>query len=386
MRATLGRSILIVTTFVVGSCSTHIPQKPLQKAALVGTVRDPEGNPIADLPLMLVFHTGPYPSGSPKYSSTNSTGAFRFEIVEGVYELWVGSDFGYASGFPSARISGIRVAAPETRFDYTYEGFPVVGTLTGPTGLPIDSARVSVWEEHDDPPSDVLTSGFGVDVWAGPQGYKVFLPHPGRYSFFVSPLPEHTGIARRSFGTHTIAADTTLNFALDGHLVTGTVNLAGTPLDSVEVIASFTVGNDAVLTNTSGMYQMYLPAGDYDWFLIPRGPSAYVFPYRQPGPNIQGPTTVDFDLGGIRWSGVVRNSASGDPVSGVSVKAWNGDGFFGATSVSDALGQFSVIVRRPARYNLFVTPSTPGFQARTIYGILAGGDSTFDLTVAPTNP
>ncbi len=382
----LARLAAVVMVATIASCATNVAQKPVQRAVLEGTVRDPEGNPIADIPLMLVFHPREYVSSGPLRAKTDSAGAFRFEATEGVYDLWVGSNFDYQSGFSGVQIPGIRITAPVTRYDYRYKGFPVTGMVTGPAGLPIDSALVSVYEESNLPPSDVITVGFDVQVRAGPGGYKVFLPHPGQYGFFVSPARAYTGIARRSFGTHVIAADTTLNFQLDGHLVTGTVTLGGVPLDSVEVNASFNVGNDAVLTDPGGTYQMYLPSGAYDWFLVPKGPSAYIYPYSQPGPDIQGPVTVDFDLAGIRWSGVVRNSTTGDAIPGVAVRAWNGSGYFGATSVSDALGQFSVIVRRPARYNLFVTPSTPGLVGATIYGILAGSDSTLDFTVAPASP
>jgi hypothetical protein len=374
----------LLLVLFVASCSSDLAEKPVRRAILEGTIRNPEGQSIANLPLLLVFHPQAYVSGSSFRARTDSTGAFRFEATEGVYDLLVGADYDYLSGFPFVRVSGIHVTAPATHFDYRYQGFPVAGTLTGPTGLPIDSAYVSVFEEL--PSSDYLTPGFDGPVRAGSQGYRVWLRRPRHSGVFVSPARAYTRFAGRCLRTDTTASDTTLDFVLDGHLVTGAVSLGGLPLDSVEVNASFAIGNDAVLTDASGAYQMYLPSGAYDWFLVPKGPSANIYPYSQPGPDIQGPGNVNFDLAGIRWSGVVRLSTTGDPVPGVTVKAWNGSGYFGATSVSDALGQFSVIVRRPARYNLFVAPSTPGFAGTTIYGVLAGNDSTFDLTVAPATP
>jgi hypothetical protein len=363
------------------SCSSDLPVKPVRKAVMEGVIRDPEGNGISGLNVSLLYKLRDYGSRPVAGTKTDSTGTYRVLVPEGTYDVALGSWFDAAPGFSYLELQSIRVVAPATRFDYRYSGFPVTGQVTGPVGATIDSGWVDVLDVSN---PNYLTPSFYARTRVGPQGYKLFLPKRSLYNFYVTPAATNSGIPRRFFLRITVARDTTLNFPLDGHRVTGSVTLGGAiALDSTKVEAYSENGSSGAITGTDGTYLMYLPLGKYDWYVTPGRRDAYVFPLRQAGPEVYAPGTVDFDLSGTRWSGSVRLRTTGDPVGSVSVKAWQGDGYYSATSVTDPAGRFALIVRPGSRYNLFITPATPDMSSNTVLGVLAGSDSTFDLYVDP---
>src|SRR6185295_14806658 len=132
------------------------------------------------------------------------------------------------------------------------------------------------------------------------------------------------------------------------------------------------------LTDPSGNYALYLPSGDYDWSVTPGPSNSNTYRLFQSGPGISGPAVLDFDLSGVRWSGVVRMAPTNDPVSGARFYVNSEFVYPDVVSTSDAAGHFDLILRPSSRYSLRV--EAPGAFPLTVGGVLAGNDSTFDLT------
>src|SRR5437763_11868854 len=99
----------IAGVLATASCGSNLPQKPVQRAILVGVIRDPENNPIPGLDLELIFSPRVHVFSGPFHARTDSLGAFRFDAVEGIYELEIGSGYDYRSGFSSVQVRGIRL-------------------------------------------------------------------------------------------------------------------------------------------------------------------------------------------------------------------------------------------------------------------------------------
>jgi len=364
-----GSALVLLGLLLLGvSCSSDIPEKPVRLATLVGTIRDPDGTPISKVIVSL--------GGSHGYSNTitDTTGSYRTTLPEGVYEMYLRSRFDASQSVPEIEMAGIRIQAPTTRFDYQYRGFPVTGHVFGPLGSALDSVWISVYDRETEFYTRVLTGG---------QGYRLFLPKAGRYSGSVQPARRYSGIPSLFFTDLAVARDTILDFRLEGNAVTGTVSLGSTVPVEAYVYASGTRNAEA-RTESDGTFVIYLPTGHYDWHIDPIGGSDYIYPLYEAGPDVAGPATVDFDLSGTHWSGTVRDSASGAPIESVSVEAWLGSGER-ATNVTDATGRYELILRSYLRYNISLGPPNPSLRGIPVYGLLAAGDSTIDLYMAPAS-
>lgn len=358
-----------VLSAVVMSCSSNIPVAPVRRVTVVGTIRDPDGVPIQDVGVGIV---GSYAF---KFANTDSTGSYEVQVPEGIYDIHLRTRFDARIVLPDVDLYGVRVKAPATRFDYRYQGFPVSGRVFGPLGTAIDSVWVGVSNDSTE---------FYVRVLATPAGYRLFLPSPGTYSFYLNPARRYSGIPSRAYRGVAVLRDTTMDFRLEGNPVSGMVTVGATPIEASVVAVGRSAAAEA--RTSSGAFQMYLPIGDYDWRVYPEGNFAYIYPRFLSGPNVPGPATVNFDLSGTRWSGTVRDLSSGAPVESAKVEVWAGYGSERATSVTDASGQYAVILQSYSRYNLFVTPRDPALRGITVYGALAAGDSIIDLSVEPVAP
>ncbi len=354
------------------SCSQDMLVKPARRAEVTGTIRDPEGNALAGYRVYITEGLG---------STTDSSGHYSVIVPEGSYRPIV-SPRGYpVTGFPRVQAGWVRVRAPVTRWDYSYGGFKVQGSVTGPDGSPVDSGIVDAYQ----PGSSNYGYGTEVRVNIVAGRYKLYLTG-GSYRLFISPeyaVPR--GIPNLFPPDVTISADTTMDFALTGEAVTGTVTLgAGVPLEGATVGGSGSVSSAAV-TKADGSYLLYLPAGDYDWYARPGPQNRNVMLVRQAGPGVTGPTTINFDLSGVHWSGTVRWSGTGLPIPSVEVTAILGYSDK-AVSTTDGAGQFDLVVRPAVRQSLKIHSPAGEFADTYRGGVLAGNDSTFDLVVSPPSP
>lgn len=361
------RAAAMVLLAAVCSCSPDLRVKPARLAELTGTIRDPEGNVVPGAVVTLLDLGG---------ANADSAGRFLLRAPEGTYGIYIYPK-NHLGNFQPVVAGPVRVRAPVTHWDYTLAGIKVQGTVTIPGGAPLDSGSVQAYD-----PRDYRTLVY-VPLVAG--HYKMYL-RPGVYTFFASPqFVVPSGLPQVIVPSVTVSADTTIDIALSGETVTGMVTLGpGVPMAGASVMAQ---GNtlSTTITRADGSYPLYAPDGDYDWIVRPGTQNGNVMPSRQLGPGVSGPTTLNFDLTGVRWSGTVRWSADAQPVPSINVTAQL-DYDFTAMSTTDAAGHFDLIVRRGVRQTLYVNSPTKAIASQTFPGVLAGSDSTFDLLVSPPAP
>lgn len=304
-------------------------------------------------------------------AKTAFDGTFEIDIAVGRYNLHI-----YAperSGVPSSLIRGFEVGRVKPRFDFRYGGLEVTGAVTGPGGDPVTNATVSFYN------SDKY---FHASARFDGTRYTVYLPG-GRYSVRVEPPSFVSGIPDIIVPRFPIAADTTIDFFLTGHLVTGIVTGPdGSPLPNATVYVSGPNVSSGTNADATGQYSLYAPTATYVPYAYPPMTRLDVFSRRFNSVAVAGPTTIDLAFTGITWSGVVREAGTGTPIPGAIVRVV-GDDYYGylgkAQSTTDGTGAFKLYLASPQAYRLTATAS--GYAPLDPVEASAGSDSTFDLTL-----
>jgi hypothetical protein len=192
--------------------------------------------------------------------------------------------------------------------------------------------------------------------------YRMFLP-ASTYWFTSSPLPDRypkieSGLQIR------ISADTTIDFAASGHLVTGMATLGraepvrganveahGKCVDGLEISAYDKTRGD-------GRFELYLPSGGYSILVRPGRKDRHITP-RFLRFTVEGPKTISVDLTGVVWRGTVRDSSTRLPLRSVYVVATMTRGGFFVVSKSDGRGRFMFVLEPGQEYALKVELSNP---------------------------
>jgi hypothetical protein len=318
-------------------------------------------------------------AGSPRSAKVNSstvtdgTGHYRLSLPAGPYMVFLEPERGY----PYVLFRKVDIAPGHTELNYHYTGVRITGTMKGPNGLPLTQASVRVYgdgPENTYAASDLVGDQYSLLVPAG-----TYLVRAGAFGTFGLPA------IRTQL---TVARDTTIDFVLDGILVTGSVRgQNGVPLERIRVIASASSEEDIyTYTLVDGTYTMYLPAATYLWRLVPWFDSmSYIAGRDYPPVSISAPTTLDFDMSGVEWSGTVRRTSDSTAVSNADVAALelrSDYSYNAAQTRSDGVGQFRLIVGRGLYYNLFAE-----YGARPVGTFATSADTTFNIYVdAPPLP
>src|SRR5258705_7715539 len=138
----------------------------------------------------------------------------------------------------------------------------------------------------------------------------------GTYAFRLDAYPA-VGIPGVTVHNVVVAADTALSFTLDGNLIRGTVRgPGGIPLGAARVRADAPDARATAITLVDGTYAMYLPSMDYLVTVTPGPQNSYIASLGPSSQSITGPQTIDFDLAGVDWTGIVRLAPSGNPLPG----------------------------------------------------------------------
>lgn len=375
--ARLAALLAVATTL---SCA-DMPTAPREILTVTGQITDRDGAAISqayvyfysldprDRPDPGPILAAPRTAKIDAATTTDAQGRFRILIPRGPYLVGIRAEDGY----PYVEIS-VEVAPGHTSVDYRFSGVRVTGTVSGPDNVTIVSGGVTAY------PRGFAGRMVHGDLFSG--RYSLLLP-PGTYEFVASTigtvgLPT---VAR----TVAIARDTTLDFDLDGELVSGIVRgPGGTPLERIRVTAH--PGLDgfgvAIFSQADGTYRMYVPQGAYTFTLEPWDYSARYIASREAGSvGITGPRTIDFDMSGPVWNGTVRRASDSTVVSGYGVTAvelrgrysWE----FWAETTTDAEGEFRLVLAPQRYYTLFVEDSV----SMPPVGTFAATDTTFDIYV-----
>jgi hypothetical protein len=210
--------------------------------------------------------------------------------------------------------------------------------------------------------------------------YSILLP-AGSYDFQFIPgyVPGLPGIR---MGNVPVSRDTTIDVAIDGNVVTGTVKgPGGIPLAGAGLSAFSDRAGVDVTTDIDGHYEMRMPTGAYTIRVSPPDGLSFIAS-RQIAASVSQATTLDFNLSGTRWSGFVRLASDSTPVAGARIYATEIGSPTQAWTVSDGAGRFQFEVRTGGYYGI------EGFlydgALRVIpFGVIAESDSTFDIYLEP---
>lgn len=399
-RARLGARLaaLAAAVALLSDCA-RIATAPIPIVTVMGSVSLPNGAPVADVSIYFVdasgadaidlvaigsFRAVPRAPGATGRASkavvsyramTRFDGKFTIDLPAQAYKVYLYPPNG--SGVPAASEIRYVVGRKNPRFDYRYSGIAVTGAVTGPAGEPVTNTFLTFTNSRDH-----------ISVVAQFDGtrYGAYLP-PGNYAVDVEPPSWTGGIPEILFRNVPIAADTTIDFALTGHLVTGTVTAPdGSPIAAANVYIDSDYARSGANSDAAGHYSMYVPGGMCTPYSYPPVTRRDIVARFFDDVDVTGPMTVDLDFRGVTWQGVVREAESGGPIAGATIDIigyrYLGYSYLGkAHVVTGSDGAFRLYLPGADQYRLIV--AAPGFARVVLESVTAGSDSTFDL---PLNP
>lgn len=352
----LASAVVLFFSALTLSCG-ELPNGPRQQIVLTGTITDPTGSPLSGV--TLYFRASTYEYYYEKEVSTLENGTFQIELPVGEYRVHL-SRIGYVS-----RDTRVTVSSGGPRFDYRFDGATISGSMSGPGGAPISDVAVLLYG----PP------GAGYAEVTGSM-YSILAPL-GCYS--MEFRPSTLGVPAIRWPQVCVTSDTTLPAALDGYLVTGTVNGRGN-VGRVHVAAFYGDGGWAAqdYTDGAGTYSLLLPAGNFKFVATPTD-STFIAPHSRGLTAITGPMTLDWDLTGTEWSGIVRFANTLAPAP-ASVLAHQVGSYAMASSLPEANGAFRLILQPGYIYDLEAWSAGNGYWGAR--GIAAGADSTLNILLS----
>ena len=367
-------TLLWLCTIAV-QCAFHRAPIPAGQVELRGVIRDPEGEPVEGIEVVL-DPADDAPRGgswSGEAVRTDPRGKYRIWLKPGPYRLVL---YARKLRVPYADLDTIHLTKAVTRFDHTYAGAKVSGVVTGPEGRPVSSGVImAVGSETG--------SRREVDVLARVHNGKfAFFLRPGEFGIKSDSLPP--GLPMASWLDLRVSGDTTLHIDASGHRVSGRVLLGSdTPLAAATIIAMAYAGGTSrraeTVTANDGSYEAFLPSGSYGLVVRP-GPSQSFISSKTIERDIRGPGRLDIDMSGVEWRGTVRDSA-GALVDSVVVGAYYGSPRRWAEDVTRDGGRFRLIVQSWGTYSVVVMKSDRRTQLGEWSGIPARSDSTLNLVL-----
>jgi len=361
--------LALLGVLMVLSC-TRMPTGPRTEVVVHGTITGPSGDPTRDTWVVFVpQETVLQDSVFDTYTQTGVDGTYSLPLLPGDYELRIHpTEHREWLGYSNL----VRVSEDHDQFDYAFHGHHVTGRLLDPTGAVITYGSVEATIEA--PHSSSAASGVE-------QGTFSLLLPSGTYSLTGQAGPR-SGIPSRTFPGVSIASDTTLDLALTGFPVQGTViGPDGAPMPGAQV----EIWPGEVLTDDTGAYLIYADAGVHAIRCFPPYGHEEIL-FRTVARNVTGPTTVDFDLRGVTWSGTVRFEGTLDPADGYYVEALTlpPDNRYAYLRTGPD-GEFHLILEANRTYDLHVhSPHAdpPIYEAR----YRATADTTFEIVIPPDTP
>lgn len=340
------------------SC-TRMPTAPEPVILVHGQILDPRGGAISNVTVAFEAVGASFGHGA----TPDKDGRYRIALKPGDYDVYFAiSSMIYPGG------GRVHVSPTSTTMDFTLEGFHVRGIVLDATGK--RGERIQVGAQEAGPLSEWTS-----DVIDG--AYSLFIPE-GTHTFEIMDEQFATLLTTDGVPVH---ADTTIDFQFDRFPVRGTVSGADGKPDQGALISMGVVYGEC---DAAGRYVLYPPAGEIRIFCSSHDPSVLD---RMVGPmTVAGPTTVDFDLRGIVWTGTVLRQNTNEVPADCYVVASIGsvNERRSAFSRLSSNGAFQVTVEPGFAYDLDVWHEEP---SALLYRqtFTAASDTTFQLYVPPVN-
>ncbi len=382
-----------------------------QKARIVGTIRDVSGAPLVNAKVLGSGTEWSLDglSGTQKYfeTRTDSLGAYQLELPAGADVAMV--EHPDQHGFPERELLASGPIEPgEHRVDHQFHLFRVRGRVLGPDSLPAARGLVIYYAD----PGKSMICGTGLPQVSVVNGsFEVTLQHRGPYIFCTS-------LSESPFGAPNVAphiqinADTLITIQVGGIPVEGSVRGYGDlPLGGATISVVSSDFADEVRADSTGRFRLSVTKGMYRWRIQPANRGFQRWTTSEPV-EIAGPRRIDLAMNSVRWTGRVRDRRSGENLDSIRIYA-NEQGMNSWQSGADCLtgpgGEFRLFLRRGAVFDLSLSDARIARVAmpvlkgsaerldreqrlerkharvfrRTITGVAATSDSTFDILMEP---
>jgi hypothetical protein len=365
MRRALALLLILPSLAGILSCS-DMPTAPRTIVTIEGSVLDRDGAPMS---AAVFFDNGsaPNPSG---YAYTDARGAFKVAVLEGQYQVRIAVQ--YTSGYPNATVPNFKVDRSKPRLDYRFSGTKVSGDVMGPGGTLLTGAYVACnTGSFESSTSAVTVNGH----------YSLFVP-PGLYSFGIDPPTYDGGMPHVQEQAQVGSTDTTMNFSLSGYAVTATVTMGGSPISGAGLQAQRATNDVSASgrTGPDGTAVLYLPAGDYYYFVYP--PVANIVGPEQGALSISADISIPVTFPATRWNGTLRRASDNTPIPAVYVRATEILSSRTATASTSPFGAFQLSVRPNVGYSLEIDyPYGSQVGPFFVPYVASTADSTFDLMI-----
>lgn len=210
-----GVLVLAAMSSQIVSCSDRVAGP---EAVVEGVVHLRDGPP---LPGVVVSFFEPAAATSRAEAATTDTnGRFSLRLPGGTYEVWVGG--AADSGVMAQQVSSVTVRRSHVSLDLHYAGYRVTGAMRH-LNVALASGNVFVLGGTNTARAELRDNGAGTHAV---RTYSLLLP-AGTFDFWANPNEGYWGVPRVKFEGITVGADTTIDLAVDGHFVEGTVTGPG---------------------------------------------------------------------------------------------------------------------------------------------------------------
>jgi hypothetical protein len=296
---------------------------------------------------------------------TDSSGYYQASAPAGTYHVYVWPPFD--SSYISFEQKELVVNSDIAKNMTLNTGYKLSGYINAPTGQAICGAVVAL--------NDFYFNGYYSTV----TGYYYIVAPAGTYTLTAHAK---TGVTfpRYSEANVVVNGDASKNItvaASSKYKISGFIQDAnGNGLSGAEIIFNVPEIVPGTLTNASGYYEVYAPAGTYHVNVWPPFDSNYLS-YDQPGFTVAGTNTRNFTLSvGYKISGYITDS-HGNPIRGAI--ALLGDHLSGWFSKDTG---YYFVTAPAGTYTLYVQPRTgPSFTAYTLNSIVVSGNLVQNVTV-----
>ncbi|HET7498808.1 MAG TPA: carboxypeptidase-like regulatory domain-containing protein [Candidatus Eisenbacteria bacterium] len=367
---------LLLLALGLTSCG-DTPTAPKAIVPVSGTILDRDGNPIQAV-YIYFEDRGPHTAGSDPFigrAITNVSGQYSASMPEGRYRIYIlpPSFTAYAGIVLDDRT----IQRPGLRLDHRFQWARLAIHPTASGGQTAADLRAYVFPEADDAYSHYFFQG---DTRLSGSEREAFVPAGSyRVQLYLYGIGFGYPVQTRSVS---FSADTTLEAAFTGNVVTVHVTgQNGIPMENAHVTAYSPSATVPAITDAAGSATLYMPSATYRMQVA--SPSSEIMPRSMVSLVVSADATIDFDLSGTEWSGILRRISDDQPIPDVGVEADDINGTRGAFSQTDGSGRFHFIVATGRLYRITAYDD----QWRTLGSfepVASGSDSTFDLRVDPS--
>ena len=376
MRRALLTAALAALSVILVSCA-DMPTAPRGTVQVTGSITDRNGTGIQAVYVTFEdlaprsAHTDP----ASYFTVTDLNGLYSASMPEGTYRVWL--DPPAFSGYAPTFLDSRTVSRPSARIDYRCN---FVRMAVHPT---ISGGQTAADLQVETIPIDNPDAFWYESMRLAGAEREIFVP-PGRYDLMLNLTGKGFGYPFSEM-TVQVAADTTIAALFSGYAVTGHVTgPGGTPMPDGYLYVSSPDNRAQARLDANGAAILYLPAGTYRFSADPD--ASNIMGRSISGVAINGDASLNFDLSGTEWKGVIRRVSDGTPLAQASMSARLTDSYSGAYDYTGDDGAFDVVVQSGQSYTLAVYDGQNGNVLYRSYNVPAGADSTFDILVDPNAP